>query len=548
MGARRRPPLRLWLVVLAGLVVVAGWETFWFQTDDAFISFRYIANHMEGFGYVWNPPPFRAVEGYTNLLWMMVLEGVWRGLGIAPPHSSTVISLVFTLGSVFLVAALVERISPEGPGRGFRGLFLGLVLLGVVTNRTMLTWASSGLETAMFNFLVLLWVFAAPGPDRGFRIPLLAGSASLAYLTRPDGILFVLGTIVIAAGPTRRLRRLPSTFAGLLPLLAVPVHVVWRRGFYGEWLPNTFHAKNVGPWPESGLRYALSFVLEYGLWFWMAVAVAGAVSALRRRARTPGSPERKNRLAIGVVAGCLVIHALYYTLVVGGDHFEYRVYSHLIPLLFVGLLAMLLRLVRSPVLVSAGLVFAILVSLPVPYTHWARSRHLTSRKDTFKMRVPVAPSWPAPVRGYAEVFDRTQAWLIDRYVCMRQQEHKINLEYIRGIFPARGQGPPIPEGSYPTFVFPAVGYAGWVLPEINILDSHGLNDYVVARTPVDPGVKRAMAHDRQPPPGYFECLAPNVELVGPKRLRVSGRAEVLTVEGIRECETVWARRVTGEGP
>ena len=40
-----------------------------------------------------------------------------------------------------------------------RLILLSLVLLGMLTNRTYLAWTSSGLETAMFNFFVMAWVF-----------------------------------------------------------------------------------------------------------------------------------------------------------------------------------------------------------------------------------------------------------------------------------------------------------------------------------------------------------------------------------------------------
>ena len=60
----------------------AGWKAFWFLTDDAYIAFRYIGNSMDGYGYVWNVPPFLPVEGYTSFLWVALLDVVWRFTGI----------------------------------------------------------------------------------------------------------------------------------------------------------------------------------------------------------------------------------------------------------------------------------------------------------------------------------------------------------------------------------------------------------------------------------------------------------------------------------
>src|SRR5690242_18166607 len=39
--------------------------------DDAFISFRYVRNLLDGHGLVWNVG--ERVEGYTNFLWVMLV-------------------------------------------------------------------------------------------------------------------------------------------------------------------------------------------------------------------------------------------------------------------------------------------------------------------------------------------------------------------------------------------------------------------------------------------------------------------------------------------
>ena len=43
----------------------------WFLCDDAFISFRYARNLLEGHGLVFNPGEY--VEGYSNFLWTLEL-------------------------------------------------------------------------------------------------------------------------------------------------------------------------------------------------------------------------------------------------------------------------------------------------------------------------------------------------------------------------------------------------------------------------------------------------------------------------------------------
>ena len=38
----------------------------------------------------------------------------------------------------------------------------------------------------------------------------------------------------------------------------VAAHYLFRYAYYGEWLPNTYYAKHVRPWYESGFRYLYS--------------------------------------------------------------------------------------------------------------------------------------------------------------------------------------------------------------------------------------------------------------------------------------------------
>src|SRR5438552_1169650 len=108
------PPVRLGRLAAAlflALVVLAGWRLTWFLTDDAFITFRYISNRRLGYGYVWNAPPFRPVEGYTNFLWMVLLDGVWSLAGVAPPVASTVLSLLFGYLTLLECARILRHLS-----------------------------------------------------------------------------------------------------------------------------------------------------------------------------------------------------------------------------------------------------------------------------------------------------------------------------------------------------------------------------------------------------------------------------------------------------
>lgn len=523
-----------------------GWWLFWFLTDDAYIAFRYAANSLQGWGLTWNPPPFEPVEGYTSFLWVVLLREVWRLTGLAPPETANGLSLFFGYATLFVGARLFLRMRLPEPAERWKGLLLALALLGTVTNRTFLAWLSSGLETSMFNFLLTWWVYEASTPEEergsGWTSRLSAAGA-LAALTRPDGLLMAAGSAALVgwALSRRRLSRL-SVLVQTLPLWLVPAHLLWRYATYGAWVPNTYFVKNPGFWPESGLRYLASFLVENGGWLWLGFALVWLGAQAVRRGRRREWPELGTVVRLGLPGGVLAFHAGYYVLVIGGDHFEYRVLSHLVPLTFVTAPWIVSRLFRTPRRAAAALLALVLVSWPIPWTHWLRSHALETRAETRQMIVPVAPVWPAPLRVLVEPWDRWQAWLVERYVGMRHQEHKTFHRWQVRSWPGRSEGARLTwEPLRPVLPLTSVGVPGWVLPEAAILDALGLNDPVVARRPPvarDPGERR-MAHDRWPPEGYFECFEPNVHVADDGEISVLPRERPLTDERIRGCQNAY---------
>ncbi len=570
----RRNKLALLLLTLATTAAVwYGWHLFWFLTDDAFIAFRYVSNSRLGFGYVWNAPPFRPVEGYTSFLWVVLLDLIWRVTGSAPPAASNYVSLLFAYLTLLLGALMVLQMKLQLSFARHRILFLALVLVAAVTNRTFLAWTSSGLETAMFNFFLTLWVYCCLILRCDTRRWVFAVSMSAAVLTlsRPDGLLFALITLILVGAAVLR-QSLPQTsraarwkravpgmtskglrqLLSAWPLIIVPAHLFWRRYFYKAWLPNTYYAKTVAGriWPASGLRYFLSFVLEYSYWVWLGLLLVVTVVVARDfRAHRKFDMQLLIKWAV-----CLALlgQFLYYTIVIGGDHFEYRVYSHLVLLAAISFLWMLNRLQLSYRRALLLFVVSIVLSWPIPWIHWAITHDLVGRPRTVVLRASVTraiqkhfPAMPGVLLAYPRAFDSLQDWLIGHYVCMRHQEHKNFYLYLIEKFPSREKGLELSADDYPVLTEGSVGVVSWVLPRVNIIDILGLNDYVAARNPEITSYT-VMAHERRPPDGYVECFIPNVSLEG-GRFVINQRQVPLTAEKIRDCEARYADIVASGG-
>lgn len=542
------------VLFVSAIFLYFGWKLFWFLTDDAYISFRYISNSMLGHGYVWNPPPFMPVEGYSNFLWVFILDMIWKYFNILPPEASNALSLLFSYLTLITGSLMVFKLDWKAPLQKHRILFIILVLAATLTNRTFLAWTSSGLETAMFNFFITFWIFTCIyiPPQNNRWLLLLTFTTSFISLTRPDGLLFVAATLFILAVLflTGKFEFKLKNIISIFPLLLVPIHILWRQNTYGEWLPNTYYAKVHGIWPESGLRYVLSFILEYGLWIWGIMLIGIVVKSTFYLSQKDVFKKLKNNvvnneiLFITVVSISTVLsHALYYIIVVGGDHFEYRVFSYFILLSWVSYIWMLNKLNLNIKTVFALIIILILMSYPIPWTHWKFSQNRITRNDTWHMKVSVSEHWPKPVQFYAKLFDDMQFWLIERSVCMRHQEHKIFFLSYKKLFPSRTEGSRISSKGNPILMAASIGIPAWVLPNVYILDYLGLNDYIIARTPpVKKAGIRQMAHDREPPEGYLDCFVQNVMLTS-KGLQIYDRKKELTKEDICNCEKKWLKKI-----
>jgi arabinofuranosyltransferase len=261
-GARlRRPALATSFAALAlGVGLLVHLRAWAFVCDDAFISFRYARNLGRHGALVYNVDPLERVEGYTNLLWVLILA-LGELVGLAPETLAPVLTAAASLVSLLLVAlisaALRRRFGPkrkEGREAGSEDprAFALVDLLGpalLVLTPEFVVWASGGLETSLALALALAAMVAWL---RG-RIEWAAACSALAGLTRVDALLgiaaFGVGWLAVVgltakprpAIPWRRVAIASLVFAA--PLLA---SLVVRKLYYGEWLPNTWAVKHHG--------------------------------------------------------------------------------------------------------------------------------------------------------------------------------------------------------------------------------------------------------------------------------------------------------------
>ncbi|MFO1077495.1 MAG: hypothetical protein U1E73_07190 [Planctomycetota bacterium] len=459
---RRHGPFALALAVFVVL-----WWHYRFLCDDAFLAFRYVGSAHDGHGLVWNRPPFAPVEGYSCFLWVLLLWATWGLTGVPPPQSANWLALGCAVASLWLGARALQRVPRDERQERWRPGLAALALLAIATDSTVVTWASSGLETALFGLCAIGWTLAVA--ERR-ALGAVSTWAALAMLTRPDGMLLGLATAALAAWSVLRRWWSPRALWGLLPFVAPLAHVLWRRWFYGEWLPNTYYAKVTAAWPASGLRYLFCFAVEHALALPALVAVVFVAA-------------RKLRFAAFAAAGTWAAFVGYYALVVGGDHFAFRPFAHLVPLVALSLFAMLAGL-RVPALASALLLAAYGAA-----GNWFGHcyEHALAGRDTdgFARVRDVGPAWLLPG---ARAWERDRAWLRLHYVALPRGLHAATCEGLLALLPERrpGQVTGSAPGQRLVFRTVAAGVVSWALPDVDIVDAVGLNDWVVARNTTPP--------------------------------------------------------------
>ncbi len=264
-----------WLALLAWLTSVA-----WFLTDDAFISFRYVRNLLEGHGLVFNPGEY--VEGYTNFLWILELVALWGLFGLRPEQAAPWLSVAYTVGTLAALWWWIAR----SPSRHDRSFVAWMALGLLCSSATFAVWTSGGgLETRQFTCFIVVAVvcLAVHGSNRW---GLLAASLSLAAaaLTRPEGLLLAACCFGWFAAQRIIVDRKLDWRAGITLVapfaVLVTAHFLFRYGYYGDFLPNTYYAKHIRPWYESGFRYLWAAALETGLYLLLPLTWVGPAGAL----------------------------------------------------------------------------------------------------------------------------------------------------------------------------------------------------------------------------------------------------------------------------
>lgn len=341
----------LLLLYTAQFRLYSGWAI-----DDPWISFQYARHLVEGKGLVFNPG--ERVEGYSNFLWVMQMAAA-HAMGFDMMTAAKTLGFIFGLLPILFMAA-TSVWSGLSSVRGTKAEeaistshFLGGLLLA--TSGMWAFWAAGGLESVQFAGLAALAILML-----SLSVQMIAGFPAqrvvdprwpsrlemffvksavptslimlLTALSRPEGAMFGCIAMMVTAAmwgryhgdtmlrPHVRRMLLALVFYFLIPFAA---YTLWRRWYFGQWLPNTYYAKAVAPFEaqvRAGVEYLIKYLILFslpvfaGLGIWIFTLQHGSMKAIKQ------------------LSGMLILVYLLFIVKVGGDWMPMgRFLVHILP-------------------------------------------------------------------------------------------------------------------------------------------------------------------------------------------------------------------------
>jgi hypothetical protein len=407
-----------------------------YQVDDVFIVYRYARNLAAGHGFVFNAG--ERVEGVTCFLWTLLLAFV-AAVGLPLPAVTPVLTALcglVTLGLLARAHAEVEARTQLAP----RDLLAPALL---ATSPGFVYWSSGSLETVPFALLLTLaareHARARQRPELALRSAWWLGAATLVRPETPL-IAFALALELLTRGGGLRAGFAAAT-RWLLPIAACLVpFALFRRAYFGDFLPNTYYAKTGAPLSTliaDGLTYsgrfaaslAPSFDAFGGSWLqwlgWLLLLFLLAYGLTRRPLRAYA--------VVALALGCAVV-------LEGGDWMVlFRFWVPALPALALIAAHALLRLAAK----RHGLILAAVLALACAGNGIALA--VFGRND--------GRGLAAHGEGY------------------RLAHVKVG-EYLRD-HGAPGDAVALMD----------IGMIGWYAPQLNVIDITGLTDRAIARAP-----------------------------------------------------------------
>ena len=224
-----------------------------FIQDDAYISYRYVANFLNGDGLVYNIG--ERIEGFTNFGWVIYL--IWGGaLGLNYILISQITGWLFGAGIIALTYLIAQVVFEKNKLLSTASIML------VAFNLSLAHWSPAGLETAAFAFFAILSVYLFIK-----RSWWLIFSILMTVWIRPDGVVIAGLLILIEAILTKKIPKFTVSCNAIALVLSLPF-VAFKYFYYGSIIPNPFYAKTGLNLVQlkNGIEYSVTYLTDYAFY------------------------------------------------------------------------------------------------------------------------------------------------------------------------------------------------------------------------------------------------------------------------------------------
>ena len=242
-----------WPAALAILIYAYASFQLSFIQDDAYISYRYIANFLNGDGLVYNIG--ERIEGFTNFGWVIYLI-LWGALGLNYIFISQITGFLFGACIIALTYKLALIVFEKNR------LYASLAAFLVAFNLSLAHWSPAGLETAAFGFFVILSVYHFIKQSWWLIFSIL-----MAVWIRPDGVVIAGLLILIEAILKKRIPKFTVTCNAIALVLSLPF-VAFKYLYFGSIIPNPFYAKTGFKMSQlnNGIEYTFTYLTDYAFY------------------------------------------------------------------------------------------------------------------------------------------------------------------------------------------------------------------------------------------------------------------------------------------
>jgi arabinofuranosyltransferase len=223
------------LVVFVYVLIMNAWVV-----DDAYITFRTVENFVNGYGLTWNID--ERVQTYTHPLWMFIMSFFYVFTSDVF-YTSIVVSFLISLLTIIIVSSFLTQ--------RFRVKLwkLPLFIIALISSKAFIDYTSSGLENPLSYLIAALFYIKFVNTKNNIKdldlkdLAEMFFLASIAYLNRPDTILFylpVLIYLIIIHFPTFKWKLIRMVLLATLP---ASLWILFSLFYYGFPFANTVYAK-----------------------------------------------------------------------------------------------------------------------------------------------------------------------------------------------------------------------------------------------------------------------------------------------------------------